>query len=128
MTFEQLQTRLDAMAKAMTDAGLRMPQAHVTFESGSMPHVWLARAKDSSAYVDKYEWMNRHTTLAEQLDEADAWIAALPDPETVGMREYMGKLSDAAACARHHSLSDDLVTPIVAVMQTVSGKLLDGPK
>lgn len=124
MNITEIQSRLDAMAKAMGDKGLRMPEARIRIVSGCAPMVYLARASKGSNYSDLTHCPDGNKTLAAQLDDADAWIAALPDPETAGLRAYLGALSDAAEVHRQHALPDDLLVPVKAVIQTVSGNLL----
>ena len=128
MNITDIQKRLDAMVKAMDDAGLRLPEAYCQIDSGSGPRVILNFGKSpKSIYADDGKYMDRTKPFAEQLDEADAWIAALPDPSAAGKREYLGALSDALEIGRKHALEDELLTPVKDVMQTVSKGLLAAP-
>lgn len=127
MDLQQIQTRLDTLAKAMSKKGLAQSHAEFELRSGTGPVTFVRwRAADHS-FPDHYEWAHAGTP-SEQLDQLDAWCAALPEPEEFHRREFLSLAGKAADYAAEHLPGDEIAdavrASIVAGMQRLSENML----
>jgi len=63
-------------------------------------------------------------TFAGILDDLDAFIAALPDPETLVLRTYLGKLADAVDYGHENGIAAEYVDPVRITQKAMSDNLL----
>ena len=128
MTIEEIQARLDALASAMADKGLIKPTPDATIEAGGVLRVvarWHKNAK--SFYGDASEYFRRDS-IPDALAAADAWVAALPTPETIAMTTYLGKLADAVDYGHTNGIPSEYVDPVRITQKAMSDNLLGAPK
>jgi len=128
MTIEQIQARLDALASAMADKGLIMPEAKALIEAGGRLLVvpaWRKTAK--SFYADACEVFARDSIPAA-LDAADAWVASLPTAEAIATTTYLGKLADAVDYGHSNGIPAEYVDPVRITQKAMSDNLLGSPK
>jgi hypothetical protein len=124
MTIEEIQARLDALAAAMSGKGLIQPEARVHIEAGGrllVAPAWRKTAK--SCYTDSVKVFTRNS-IPDALDAADAWCAALPAPETLTMRTYLGKLADAVDYGHANGIPAEYVDPVRITQKAMSDNLL----
>jgi len=128
MTIEEIQARLDALASAMADKGLRQPEAKAQIEAGGRLLVFPAWRKTAgSVYGDACEVFARYRIPAA-LDADDAWCAALPTAETITMRTYLGKLADAVDYGHANGIPAEYVDPVRITQKAMSDNLLGSPE
>ena len=123
MTIEEIQARLDALAAAMADKGLRQPEAQVGILSGGRNHVYVHWAVEKDGY--KFFHID---SIPEALDAADAWCAALPTSETITMQTYLGKLADAVDYGHTNGIPAEYVDPVRITQKAMSDNLLGAPE
>jgi hypothetical protein len=126
MTIEEIQTALAELVAAMVEKNVSQPNAHLTIkEQGERHLIYLTSAYRSSTFgKDKYDKICHGTTIAGAFEQARKDIAALPSPEEVVTREYLGKVGDAIDYATKHSIDDEYVTPLRGVTCAMTSNLL----
>ena len=63
-------------------------------------------------------------TFEEVLDKADAFVAALPDPEERVTREYLRRVAHAVDFATENAIADKYVNPLRGVTCAMTNNLL----
>ena len=124
MTLEEIQAELDKMPAALSAAAWVQPDASITMSGNAKPYVVLAERYSSAGY--KHEFVRRDTP-AECVTAAWAFIAALPDPETVILSTYSRKLADAIDYGHENNVPAKLVGPVRRAQKAVSDMLLPAP-
>ena len=123
MTIEEIQARLDALAAAMADKGLRQPEAQVGILSGGRNHVYVHWAGAKGGY--KFFHID---SIPAAIDAADAWCAALPTAEALTMTTYLGKLADAVDYGHTNCIPAEYVDPVRITQKAMSDNLLGAPE
>ena len=121
LTQSEIQRRCDALAAAMLEKGKRSPAARLWIESHRSAFIWLTF--DPGA-AETYKAFRTGDIWAE----AEAWIAALPDPAKEGERKFTAALAKAVDIATEYSLPDKIVAPVKAAIVEVNELLIEGPK
>lgn len=127
MDIQIIQARLDRMAVAMSEKGIRTPEATLRIESGdASPRLYLSKAdpKYSSGSITTVFEYFRDGTLAEKLDAADAVIAALPSPEEARRNEFMAALGKVIDLGRANGIELEYLNPLSATMKRLSENAL----
>lgn len=119
MTTQEIQSRLDALSKAMLAKGLAMPEADYRLRSDSEPSVMLTHRKTGGRFD-----YDRHYLHFGTLDEADAAIAAMPDKASRNLSEFLSLVAKAADYGNEVGIDADLVNPLVVAMKQVSENAL----
>lgn len=119
MTTQEIQVRLDALAKAMLAKGLVSPDADFRLRSDGQPTVALTHRKADGRWDH-----DRHYLHFKTLDEADAAIAAMPDKASRNLNEFLSLVAKAADYGHEVGIDADLVNPLVVVMKQVSENAL----
>lgn len=121
LTLSEIQRRCDALAMALLDKGKRNPSAQFCIESNREPFIWLKFSEDSDGTYKAFR-------TGDIWAEAEAWIAALPDPAKEGERQFTAALAKAVDIATEYSLPDKIVAPVKAAIVEVNELLIEGPK
>lgn len=124
MNIEQIQVELSAMIKAMMAKGVVTPRAELCLKGNESPHAMLWGDLDQRALRGEYLQIINGTTATDALANAHAFIAALPDPETLVLRTYLGKLADAVDYGRENGIAAEYVDPVLITQKAMSDNLL----
>jgi hypothetical protein len=71
--------------------------------------------------------ISRGETPEAALDDADATIAALPDPVTAKLHNHMKRVADCIDKAAADGIDDEYVTPLRMTVKAISDNLLAPP-
>lgn len=69
----------------------------------------------------------RGATPEAALDDADAAIAALPDPKTTKLHNHMKRVAECIDKAAADGIADEYVTPLRMTVKAISDNLLAPP-
>ena len=119
MTTQEIQSRLDALSKAMLAKGLVSPEADFRLRSDSQPSVMVTHRKTGGRFD-----CDRHYLHFNSLDEADAAIAAMPDKASRNLTEFLSLVAKAADYGNEVGIDAELVNPLVVAMKQVSENAL----
>ena len=130
MTLEEIKAALDQLVVAMLAKGVVMPHADFQVASNNpLPYsaiLWCSL--ETKCLGGEYIRGSYKLATAEAaLDDARAYIDALPDPDAKVMRTYLGKLADAVDYATEHSIADEFVDPVRLTRKAMSDNLLPPP-
>jgi hypothetical protein len=119
----QIQERLDALARGMTAKAVPQADARFSINSHAEPYVCLAwTSRPKAGYADKHEWFKGSPEQA--LAAADAYVAALPSPEQARMTAFLSALSEAVELGKKNDIDVEFVNPLVALMKKLSKNAL----
>ena len=124
MTIEEIQTALAELVAAMVEKGIVKPNASARIMTGSRHSIHLQCSHERKAFDGKDYFFLYGETLPQCLDDASAYIAALPSPEEAVTHEYLGKVADAIDFGTKHSIDDKYVTPLRGVTKAMTDNLL----
>lgn len=123
MTEDEIQARLDALVTAMMAKGIKLPEATVNIRGGATSFVVLYCAVAAKQFDGSWaRYFN--IPLAAALDEAAAYIAALPEPETLALQSHLRRVADCIDKAREDAIDAAYVTPLVSVKAAMTENLL----
>lgn len=119
----EIQSRLDALVKAMLAKGMRVPEAVATIKAQQQePYVhlqWKSQREARYGGDSAYE-IFRGRTLPDAFDEATAWIEARPSPEQAKLTEFMAAIAAAADMGRALGIDAEFVNPLTVMMKKLS--------
>ena len=118
-TLQQVQDRLDALAKAMLAKGLISPDADFRLRSDGEPSILLTHRKADGLYFH-----DRHFLHFKSLDKADAAVTAIPDKASRNLTEFLSLVAKAADYGNEVGIDAELVNPLVVAMKQVSENAL----
>lgn len=124
MTIEEIQTALGELVAAMVEKGVIRPSAEFKIKSGSNFYVYLWSGHEAKSFYGEYMKVFSDDTPAEAIDNACAYIAALPSPEEAVTREYLTRVASAIDYATENSIADEYVTPLRTVTCAMTENLL----
>lgn len=124
MNIEEIQAELSEMIKALMAKGIVAPRAELDIRANEGFSVHIQTTIDTKSLGGK--WMQSFYGSAPRalLDEANAFIAALPDPETLVLRTYLGKLADAVDYGHENGIAAEYVDPVRITQKAMSDNLL----
>lgn len=108
-----IQARLDAMAAAMAGKALREPEASFTLRSGTALRVLLSWQGRPTGWDCKVQGF-------DTLDEADAWIAALPTPEQKRLQEFLASLDETIQLGKKADVDVEVINPMLEILKRIS--------
>lgn len=123
METNAIRTRINAIAKAMMAKGLRNPDAHCKLSANVQPSVYLTWDNLKSRYDNHYKWFN-NANISTMLDEADAFVAALPSPDETRLNEFMAALGSAIDLGRQNNIEVEFVNPLISTMKRLSENVI----
>ena len=124
MKIEEIQTALGELVAAMVEKGAIRPSAEFKIKSGANFYVYLWCAHETRQFDGEYMKVFSDDTPAEAIDNACAYIAALPSPEEAVTREYLTRVASAIDYATENSIADEYVTPLRGVTCAMTENLL----
>lgn len=93
MDHKDIQRRLDAMPAAMSAKGLRLPEAALWAKANEEIRCWVSwNTGASNRYSDEKTEVFRGSAPASLLDEAEAFIAALPSADETKRNTFLNAL------------------------------------
>lgn len=119
-----IQERIDAIAAGMQAKALPQPAAEFSVRSHQEPQLMLRWKTDDT-------WSGYHFlsgAIETILDEADAYVAALPSPEEAKMTAFLSALGKAVELGKTNDIDVAFVNPLVALMKRLSKNALTGPE
>ena len=113
MSMVDIQARLDALAVAMCAKGLREPNAHYLLRSQCECHVLLSWMKGASGYGMEFEHPGT-------LNEADAWVRALPSPEEARLEAFLASLDETIQLGKKADVEVEHINPMIEILKRIS--------
>jgi len=126
MDTAEIQKRIDVMPAAMSAKGLIEPRATILLNGNQEPSMllqWYKNQKDRAACHTTCESF-RGSTIPDQLDAGDAFIAALPCREEVKFKEFMSALGGVIDLGRDNGIEVEFLSPLRATMKKLSENAL----
>lgn len=123
MDTNAIQKRLNAIAKAMMAKGLRNPDAQFELRANVEPNVYLRWDNIKDRYNGHYKFIHG-TNAISMLDEADAFVAAMPSPEQARMNDFMVALGSVIDLGRETNIEVEFVNPLIATMKRLSENVI----
>ena len=128
MTTEDIQAALDNLQDAMSEKGIIMPDPRLTMRGfGTRPYITLMCAGSQRAFDGETIKIIMGDTVADAVDAACAYIAALPSPETAAMHQYMRKLGEAVDFGVANGIAAEYVDPVRITQKAMTDNLLAAP-
>ncbi len=124
MELKVIKERLDALVAGMLAKGVREPDAAFRIESNVTDFNVTLSWPDKKRYRD---FVYFRGTVAEALDGAAAYVAALPTPEQARMKEFMLSLGETIELGKKVDTEVDFINPLVVLMEKLSKNALTGP-
>lgn len=122
----EIQAELSKLSKAMMQKGIKTPSAELTIRADSPCRVTLWCDYQSRQFDGEYlKVTGKGENATEAIALAAAYIDALPDPATAGIRRYMAKVADALDVAREENIADEYVMPLRTVKSAMTSNLLE---
>lgn len=123
MTLEEtIADRLVAIHAALVEKTGEQPFVRPAIRFESEAKITLYRAfAEGEDYIVKTVL---HPTIMGALDAADAFIAAMPNPELAKKKDAMRVYGRAVDGLRDAGFGDEIVTPAAATLQAISKNLL----
>lgn len=124
MDIAEIQKRLDAMPAAMSAKGLRLPNAMLYAEANREPFIALRHniGPDGSCLNDTSKYF-RGSDVAAMLDDAEAWITALPSADETKRNTFLAQLGKVIDLGR--DLGQDVGTLAAEMKRIASNALTD---
>jgi len=128
MTHEETQKRLDAIAAAMTDAGIKLPEVTLLQKSGGRYSMHLNAKYDTKPFGgDSYKIISGDS-IDGLLTAASDYIASLPDPDTAAKQNWQKKLGGVIDEGHALNLPDEVMSPLRQGSQAMTENLLAAPE
>lgn len=125
MNVTEIQSRADALVKAMLGKAMRQPSVTVMIKSLAQPSVFVEwKSRKEAKYSDNAFDNFSADTIAEAFDKADAWVAARLDPEQAKLNEFMAAVGAAADLGRELGIDAEFVNPLLVTMKSLSENAL----
>lgn len=124
MTIEEIQTALAELVAAMVEKRVITPRAQMHIPDSGRFAIHCSCSYAQKPFNLKNYFVEHGDTIAECIDKARAYIAALPSPEEAVTREYLGKVADAIDFGTKHSIADEYVQPLRGVTCAMTDNLL----
>ena len=124
MTIEEIQAALGELVAAMVENRVITPRAQIHLPDSGKFAIHCDCSYAQEPFDRKNYFVEHGDTIAECIDKARAYIAALPSPEESVTREYLGKVAAAIDFATEHSIADEYVTPLRGVTCAMTDNLL----
>lgn len=126
MNTNEIQARIDRMPAALNVKGRREPEVMYWINANSHSQVviqWKNSKADS--WGSKVDFnVIRGETVEELLDNADAFIAAMPSPEAARMAEFTEALAGVIELGRQNGIDVEFVNPLTEAMKRLSENAL----
>lgn len=125
MTVEEIQTALAELVAAMVEKGIPEPKGDCTIKPhGENTYVYLTAKYKWTGFDGENSRFFYGDTVADCMDKARVYIAALPSPEEAVTREYLTRVASAIDYATENSIADEYVMPLRGVTCAMTENLL----
>lgn len=130
MDSKEIQTRLDALLKAMLAKGLKQPSAQFDMQAAEVETRVYLRWQDQTktlrrdTYSDGIFEFIRHKEPKKAFDNADAFIAKMPSAEEARLKQFMGALGAVIDLGKENGVEVEFLTPLKATMKKLSDNIL----
>lgn len=125
MDHKDIQTRVNAISKAMLGKGLRKPNADLRIAANVRVEI-LLRWQDPTKpdfFQDVLKFIGGDTP-EDALDNADSFIAALPSAEEAKLNQFMGALANVIDLGKDNGVDVEFLNPLAATMKKLSDNIL----
>jgi len=123
-TFKEGQAALAELEAQMLDKGIVTPRAQMHVRSYEFFMVHIRGEYGAKSFGGQNYHVECADTLAEAIDKARAYIAALPSPEEAHLQDHLRMVADVIDHGHKHSLPDEYVAPLRAVKAAMTENLL----
>lgn len=127
MNVSEIQARLDAMPTRMSAKGKIKPEASLVMQ-GNMPASvfvqWYDMPSDNWRDIRSHHVPNKGD-ISDMFDAADAFIAAMDDPEIARRNQFLRSLADTIELGRANGIELEIVNPLVEAMKRLSENALE---
>jgi len=120
MNTQEIQARLDDLAKAMTAKGLSRPDPGFIMSANVLPRAHV----DWGSLSDRNYKSFAAKTIELSFDAADAFIAAMPTPEEAKRNEFTKALAKAIELGKAAHIEVEVLNPLLATMKRLSENAL----
>jgi hypothetical protein len=120
-----VQKRVDDIAKAMVDKGLKTPQANAWVRSNQDFTIYLTWRSDADDAKSKFFYADR---VDDALSDALNFIRAMPDRDQRNLAEFLEKLGSVIDLGRQHQIDVEFINPLVKTMKELSENALTHQK
>lgn len=124
MTIEEIQTALAELVAAMVEKRVITPRAIMHVPNSGRFAIHCDCTYTQKPFDGQNYFVEHGDTIAECIDKARAYIAALPSPEEAVTREYLTRVASAIDYATENSIADEYVTPLRGVTCAMTDNLL----
>jgi hypothetical protein len=124
MTIEEIQSALAELVAAMVEKRVITPRAQMHIPDSGRFAIHCCCSYAHKPFNLKNYFVEHGDTIAECIDKARAYIAALPSPEEAVTREYLSRVASAIDYARENSIADEYVQPLRGVTCAMTDNLL----
>lgn len=124
MKTEDVQTRLDAVAKAMSGR-TKTESVCLWLDANVTPRIYVRHnPKFTKEYRDEvsvsFQFGRDGSTVEAILDAADAWASSLPTRDEAERAAFMDKLGDIIEHGKRIGIEDGFVNPLLDMMKKLS--------
>lgn len=128
MNTKEIQSRVDALAKAMTAKGVSQAGAKIQVSSHEKELLvilsWVNTTKpDHRLDRNGYEFI-RASTPEEALANADEYVAQLPTADETRMKQFMGALASVIDLGNQNGVDVEFINPLKATMKKLSENVI----
>lgn len=122
----EIQRRVNEIVAAMIGKGLREPDCKFQFRANADPQAFVTwrnlKPRDRSDDV-KFQFF-AGADINALLDEALAFVAAMPDRDQTRMNEFMTALGSVIDLGRENGVEVETLNPLMATMKRLSENAL----
>ena len=123
MDSKDIQAKCDQLATAMMGKGLVKPKASATFNGNEACHVMLGWDDKTKTYGNDYKYF-RGDEIHSVLDEAFAFVSALPSAEEARRDQFLRALAGVIELGKDNGIEVEFMNPLAAMMKKLSGNII----
>ena len=126
MNVEEIQERVDALAKAMLAKGMREPCAQFTIRDNATSDIHLRWKSgiDRGGVLGDEKWEFFNGDLPDVLDKADEFVASQPGADEAKLNDFMAALGSVIDIGKKHNIDVDFLNPLVKTMERLSENVI----
>lgn len=124
---KHIQDTLARLVKGMADKAIVTPDADFRIKANAGFSVQIQTKYDEKTLNGTWHRTFTGSSPEVALQLAEAFVEALPDPETVIMTTYLGKLAAAVDYGAANGIDDQYIAPVRITRQAMSDNLLPRP-
>jgi hypothetical protein len=121
MTCAQIREAMVLLCGALAEKGVITPQASLTINDSGKPNIHMSCRYDTEPFDgEKYKVIFGDDCI----DQAMAYVAAMPSPDTAHLHAFMRKLADAVDYGHANNIPAEYVDPVRITQKAMSDNLL----